>query len=140
MLYHIAWENTVNQLPSDLKSIEDTLRELMTPEELDEFSIQSEPNPNSVPMHIITNSRRCMGAICILYPESLKKASDRLNSNLYILPSSIHECILVPEHKTYSKDGLEEMVTDINATQVDPQEILSNNVYFYDRSKDLISL
>lgn len=139
-LYHIAWENTIRELPCDVERIEDTLRDLMTPEELEEISLSDHSDSDFIPMHIITNSSRCMGAISILYPLSLKKTADHLNSNLYILPSSIHECILIPQHKSYSKQDLEQIVTDINTTQVAPQEVLSNRVYFYNRGKDTISL
>lgn len=139
-LHQIAWNNTINQLPFQLQSMEETLEEILA----EEASLTSEDlSPisfNPVPMYILTNSKRCLGAICMMYPGILAKAAESFQSDLYILPSSIHECILIPESKAFPKEELEDMVEHINATQLEPQEILSNHVYFYDRKEDSILL
>ena len=63
----------------------------------------------------------------------LEQAAEKLGGDFYILPSSVHECILVPAGRTVSSEILKEMVTDINHTQVEPQEVLANQVYLYSR-------
>ena len=79
------------------------------------------------------------GAACLLYDNLLKRISDKLRSNLYIIPSSIHELIIIPK-KSFprGKEELIEMVCDMNANEVDLVDILSDNVYEYDRIKESI--
>ena len=64
----------------------------------------------------------------------LKQFAEKLNCSFFILPSSIHEVILVPDNKMISLDKFVEMVQDINATQVHETEILSDSVYYYDKT------
>ena len=85
----------------------------------------------SCPMYILTNKERRYGAGTIFYPGILEQAQKLLGDNFYILPSSIHECILVPEEGSYDQDGLTEMVTEINAQHVDAREVLSDQAYYY---------
>lgn len=56
--------------------------------------------------------------------------------NFFVLPSSIHECILVPDLGQYSREELAKMVKEVNQTQVEEEEILSYQVYYYDRQKE----
>lgn len=139
-LHQIAWNNTINQLPSQLQNMEETLGEILSEEESLILEDVSTASFSPVPMYILTNSRRCLGAICMMYPGILAKAAESFQSNLYILPSSIHECILIPESKAFPKEELEDMVEHINTTQLEPQELLSNHVYFYDWKEDSIHL
>lgn len=86
-----------------------------------------------LPMYVMSNEQRTFGAATILYPDALVDAGQRFHENFYILPSSVHEVILLPEHVAGPVDTMREMVRDINFTQVEPEEVLSDNVYFYDR-------
>lgn len=54
-----------------------------------------------------------------------------LKENFYVLPSSVHEVIIVPESSQIRQSELERMVREINETQVPEEEILSNHAYFY---------
>ena len=54
-----------------------------------------------------------------------------IGENFYILPSSIHEVIIIAESQSPSKDDLQDMVRDINETQVDAEELLSDTIYYY---------
>ena len=62
--------------------------------------------------------------------------AEKLEQDFYVLPSSVHETILVPAGKGTDKDTLREIVTDINRTQVAEDEVLADSVYYYSRSKD----
>jgi len=93
-----------------------------------------------VPMYVMTNKENQYGAACILYPDSIKGFADKIGSDLYILPSSVHEVILVPAGKGEEMERLYTMVSDINREQVDPEEQLSDNVYIYRRAEGMISL
>lgn len=98
----------------------------MEEEEMDELA-----DEECCPMYILTNKERRLGAGVILYPGILEQARNLLGDNFYILPSSIHECILVPEDGNYDQEELTGMVTEINAKHVDYREILSDQAYYY---------
>lgn len=139
-LHETAWKNTLVQFPSNLQSMEDALKEMLCEEEQEELTELSDSQASPVPMYLLSNASRCLGAICMMYPGALKEAAEHLQSNLFILPSSIHECILVPESRSFPKEELEDMVISINTTQLEPQELLSNHVYYYDLDEDSIRL
>ena len=82
-------------------------------------------------MLILTNKAGSMGAGVILYENILKHIRNMLGENFYVLPSSIHEVILVPESFAMERDELKEMVQQINRTGVEPEDVLSDNVYYY---------
>lgn len=91
-----------------------------------------------IPMYVLTNRQKINGAACMLYPDVLRLFGEKLGRDFYILPSSVHELILVPDDESISKEALWEIVTDINRTQVAEEEILADSIYFYDRKKDRI--
>ena len=82
-------------------------------------------------MYVLTNKERSLGAGTFLYPGVLKQAEELLGERFYVLPSSIHECILIPEEEGMYQEALTEIVTEINESQVDPKEVLSDQAYFY---------
>lgn len=85
-------------------------------------------------MYLFSNESTMFGAIAMFFEEELKQFAEKLNSSFYVLPSSIHEVILVPDNKMIALDKFVEMVQDINATQVHETEILSDSVYYYDKT------
>lgn len=87
-------------------------------------------------IYILTNSIHNLGAASMAYPEMLKTIGDIVKSSYYILPSSIHEVIIVPDRLGMSFQHMSEMVETVNKTQVRPEEILSNHAYFYNRNLD----
>jgi len=97
-------------------------------------------NSNSLKMYVLTNSLRINGANTILYKDVLRKFAKKLDSNLYILPSSIHEVILVPATSGVSPITLLKLVKDANEYAVTKEEWLSDNIYFYNYDADVISL
>jgi uncharacterized protein YdhG (YjbR/CyaY superfamily) len=84
-------------------------------------------------MYILSNSNGINGASALLYPEVIENFSNTIKSNVYILPSSIHEVILVPFQEEIDKSQLIQMVNEVNETQVAKEEVLSSSVYYYDR-------
>ncbi len=92
------------------------------------------------PMFVATNPRRNYGAVCIIDTFFLQKVADTIASNLIILPSSVHEIIIVPE-----EDGMKNFVDsagveEINSITVDAEEQLSNSIYLFDRKKGEVSI
>ncbi len=92
------------------------------------------------PMYVLTNRNSQNGAACILYPNVLKEFAERMESDLYILPSSIHEVILIRDQGIEDTDVLKNMVKDVNRTQLAPEEVLSDQVYRYSRKDGRVEL
>jgi len=121
-----AWENTLRDEPPAFCLLSDLIGTM--------------PGSSDLPLYVITNSERYYGAICLFYPGFMKQISDMIGSDLYILPSSIHECLVLPAGCIGSSRTLKEMVHTINRSELDRDEILSDSVYYYSRKKDRISI
>ncbi len=91
-------------------------------------------------MYVLSNCDRVFGASAMLYSGAMKRLAGELDRNLIILPSSVHEVILVPDDGITEKEFYREMVREVNDTQVEPEERLSYNVYYYDRVLGKISI
>lgn len=91
-------------------------------------------------MYVLSNSKGINGASCLIYKDTIKNLADALQADFYILPSSIHEIILVKDNGLLEKEGLKSMVSDVNRTQVPKEEILSDSVYYYSRERDAITM
>ena len=142
-LYNAARKNTKELLPVLVKNMNEVISEIIFgANELDdklnkEFREIIMETPNEHSMYVITNESKLYGAASILYEEPLHELAEKFGSNLYILPSSVHEVIAVSADMG-SPDDLAEMVYEINMEQVDIDDRLSNQVYCYD--KDLRTL
>lgn len=94
----------------------------------------------TIPMYVLSNKQKLYGAVCMLYPDLLKNFAAKIGQDCYILPSSVHEVILVPANASSGGEELREIVTDINRTQVAEEEVLADSVYYYNRITDEILL
>lgn len=129
-VHRLALENTPQLLPCVIQPIQNILSKLMGID-MEDF-IQEDIN-EIIPMYVLSNVNNMYGAGCIVYEDVLKNLADKLDSNLYILPSSIHETIILADTSECIKDELMEMVKSVNETQVANEEILSNQVYYFSR-------
>jgi hypothetical protein len=86
-------------------------------------------------MYVLTNFIRYCGAACVFYPHILDMIGEMLKEDYFVLPSSIHEVIVVPESKGLDAEEMCKMVKEINETQVAPEEVLSDHAYFYRRKE-----
>lgn len=141
-LLRFAQENTRRIFPWKSHRLAELLQEFagseagqgMTPAEA------GEAVSDAIPMRVLTNVRRTHGATCMIYPGVLGALASEINENLYILPSSIHEVIFMPESAVDGPRQLCGMVREVNATQVEPEEILSDNLYFYRRLENHVEI
>lgn len=135
----LAKVNTPRIFKAELKSMESVIEELLLDTDIDSgWEPKERIISPLVPMQILSNKKRTFGAACILYPNLLKKISNSFSKNFYVLPSSVHEVILLADSGLENPRKLQEMVQDINETQVEPEEILSDHIYYYDqRSENL---
>ena len=138
-LHDRACANMESISPTQIRSMRDTLMELMvpgyaemSPEERNQTAYEMGfDGSEQDAMYVISNTGKTFGAAALLDSDALDKIQEQIGE-FYILPSSVHECILVPKTEEMSLETLENMVQEVNATQVAPNEILSDHVYAYD--------
>jgi hypothetical protein len=90
-------------------------------------------------MFVITNEKKIFGASVLMHIKYIKELADRIESDLFIIPSSIHEVIAVPADYI-DTETLTNMVNEVNMANVSPQEVLGNRVYSYSRREGLLSV
>lgn len=143
-LVELAMENTPRLFRGKVGCLENIIMGIpeSEPDEDDakEFYDMTVNVGNEMPMYICTNECKINGAGVIFYDGLLKDFSDRINRDFYILPSSIHETIFVPASEEMNAVFLKNMVQEINSTQVAQEDILSNNVYYYNRFTDSVEM
>ena len=89
---------------------------------------------DEVTTYILTNQKEVDGAVYFMSPEVVGAIAEALEDDLYILPCSVNEVLLVRASELEDRvDELKEMVRDANETVVAEEEILSYNVYHYDK-------
>lgn len=141
-----AYENTPRLLPYRLQSLPEALKCLCNSEEIspedDLLTSRSDlPDPDDdTPIYVLSNRYSRHGASAILYPELLHSFADRIGSDLYILPSSIHEVLVIDPARSAPVSELRSMVCSVNAEVVSAEEILSDQVYYYSRAEDKLSI
>lgn len=126
-LYRTASINTPLLRKYELKSMGEVLCEL---EDKMDFG-----DPCGIsPMYVLQNESKVMGAACILYPNLLSDFAAACKSDLFIIPSSIHETLILPYADPSESEEIKKMIRDINRTQVAAEEVLSDNLYIYEKS------
>ncbi len=91
-------------------------------------------------MYVAGNESKNFGAAVILYDKFLMDFAEKIQSDIYILPSSVHEVILIPvENETDEVQKLKDMVYEVNHTELPKEEILSDSVYLFKRSEGSIT-
>ena len=140
-LFKAAAENTRRILPPVVQSMNEVMRDLFMadgmPKELADLMV-GEQEPERT-MWVISNENKIDGAVSMLYGDKLHSLAERVGTDLYILPSSVHEVIAVSVEMGEPEE-LAQMVAEINMDQVDLSERLSNQVYHYDKDLRKITL
>ncbi len=136
-LFQIAKRNTRQMLPARLNDMNDVLRDLSGKHML--FP-PFQPDEDVYPMFVLTNHINLYGAACILYEDLLKEYARQAETDFYILPSSIHEVILIPAVDPNCQQELSQMVKEVNHSQLLEEEILSDHAYYYSRESNEITM
>lgn len=84
-------------------------------------------------MYILSNETGTYGAVCMMLSEALECFAQEIRSSFFILPSSVHEVLLVPDTGRMTAEIFSGMVKEVNATQIEDCEVLTDSVYYYDR-------
>ena len=125
-LHADALANAQEHFPAKIRSMQEVLADIM--------GIEPEmmPDPDEAGMFVATCNNGVNGAGCIFYPEFMDQAAEKFQGDFFILPSSLHEVILLPDNGQMDFHELEAMVQQINETEVAHQDRLSDSVYHYD--------
>ncbi len=139
-LYQDAVMNTPRLEEYEIKSMTEVMREIMTEENSDGSGQDAcmEEFSDSMPLYVLSNKNRIEGAGCMLYPDLMKDFSDTIGSSFYIIPSSVHECLLLPPKEDVQGGEIRNMIKEINDTQVSIEERLSYSLYYYDKDEGRI--
>lgn len=148
-LYKIALENTQKMNRGYISNILDVMPQIQMHSEVilndcdyssAYFNISLEKRMPV--LYVATNSKNINGANVILYDGLLKKFAKLLGEDFYILPSSIHEVMIIPLsfYGESEEDYMKQMVYDTNRTAVEKEDFLSNNIYRYYSNTDSIKI
>ncbi len=130
-LYEQALKNTERLFPAEILNMEEVIFHCGS---------QAEQQKELLPyeLYVLTNQAQVNGATAMLYPNLLQEIGEATQSRFFILPSSIHELILMKDNGEMNAEELQRMVMEINRREVAPEEVLSDEVYSYDyREKKL---
>lgn len=131
-LYADAHQNTVKFLPATIKSLSSILNK-----ESDESKA---PNTN-VPLYVLSNRIELYGASSILYDGLLHASADLFEDDIVVIPSSVHDMILIPASATPNPISLvKDMVAFVNQTTLTTEDVLSDNIYYYSKSDGSIKI
>lgn len=124
-LHADALVNAPERFPVSLRSMQEIISEMI--------GVDSDLMPGEQgAMYMATCNKGMNGAGCIFYPEFMNQAAEKLGGDFFILPSSVHEVILLHDDGFMNYKDLEGMVREVNSSQVQPKDRLSNSVYHYD--------
>ncbi len=114
----------------------EVIREIMLQEGMPEYYIDEmvDSQMQDCPLWVMSNGQRD-GAAVITSPKAMNSAHEKLGEDYYVLPSSRHEVILIPESKAPDVEYLKDMVRGVNSTALEKTDKLSDSVYHYDGRK-----
>lgn len=142
-LYQVALFNTMREFPWRMDSLVRVIADCLKvkapgtlPKEFLSEMEKMEGAESKVNMFVLSNDTGLNGATCILYDNVIRNFAKVQESNVFILPSSIHEVMLVPENAETETEFLENLVQEANASAVGLIDLLSDHIYYYDRERD----
>lgn len=136
MLHEIAIHNLAKS-EIVFKSMKDALMEIMFPDGVPEEDLLAEilSAEDEIPMYVLSNAEKLNGAASVLDKDTMETISEMLGGDFVVIPSSIHEVIILPMDDNVDKDELEGIIREVNTGQVAPEERLSYHAYQYDSGK-----
>ena len=90
---------------------------------------------NEVPMILVTNTAMVYGATTILYEDTVTKLADSIGESFYIIPSSIHEVLVLPQSHVDDQENINSLIREVNSDHVVNEDVLSDRVYFYNKDE-----
>lgn len=138
-LHADAVKNAPEIRPIVIQGMAEVLAKQMGVEDMEMLGLNIPPEQEQIFVASVPDNIH--GAGILAYEDFMDKASERVgNQSFFILPSSIHELLIVPDNGMMDLHSLEQMVREVNATTVDPSEKLTDNVYHYDAKDKIFEL
>ena len=132
-----AIDNT-EKMEFSCKTMKETLMGLLGEEE--QMMEELFPMETGPKMYVVTLPNAVDGASILACKDSLSKIVEKIGEDCFILPSSVHEILLVPKGSGVELSDLQAMVCDVNCTEVQASEILSDHVYEFERNSRKLSI
>ena len=123
-LYEVAKENT----PKLLNLFEKNLTEI-----LKEQGLVPEDFEDEMPLTLVSNQQKLYGAGAILYPQMLENLAAEKESDLVLIPSSVHEFLITPLSEEMDEEYMNGLVNTVNTCEVEEEEVLSDHIYYFRR-------
>ncbi|MDE6852879.1 MAG: hypothetical protein K2J67_10430 [Lachnospiraceae bacterium] len=141
-LFQLAEENTMRLFPLQIHSMEEMLSQLEEehPELAEEYPEEAIRSQGYQETLVVTNQKGINGAAVLLYPDCLARLEKQCAGDYYILPSSIHELLVLPDRAGIARSDLQRMVWEVNEHCVKPDEILSDHVYHYSSTRKTVEV
>ncbi len=124
-LFADAEKNSIEKEPLVLKPLEDVVRQLIGSDE-----DHSTENAGIV-TYIATNKSAFHGASVVAYPDFAERVAEAIGGSFYLIPSSVHEFLILKDDGTPKAEDLNGMIKNINETVLEPRDILSSECYHY---------
>lgn len=135
-LNRLSLENTPRLKKPVIRELSDMIFDLMGSDDFEKDCMREElTDAGAVKMFVVTNNDKFYGDSIILYPDILNEIRENTRSDFYLLPSSVHEFIVVPDDGIVDEEELKELVRSVNETSVGEEDYLSDNVYRYSDSE-----
>lgn len=135
-----AWDKNENEImdcaiknakelqPAKFRNMAEILSEMMDiPKEV----IENMYGDETMPMYVLSNETNLNGAATMFYPDVLNDIRKQLKAELIIIPSSIHETIIVPYNDVMSERDISSIIQEVNTNELRPEEVLSDKAYMY---------
>ena len=138
-LMQTAMRNTVQAHPAELTEMSKIMMDISGLRKLEpgDNLLQDNCSPaGDLSMLILSNSDKFFGAAALFYPEVQARIADVTGGSYYVLPSSVHELIILPDNGSLDERELARMVQSVNSCEVSPEEQLGNKVLFYNAAAD----
>ena len=135
-LYRLASINTPKTLPATLRNMSEVMKEILGLLE----GLGLDESDETMPLYVLANQTGLNGAIAVLYPDILKRFSEEKQADLILLPSSLHEMLIVLDDEEMEYEHLQQMVESINEAEVPRADRLSNNIYRFSQESGEIDI
>jgi hypothetical protein len=131
-LFQTALCNSPHLLEYELFNLQDILKEVLC-------ETKDTCTDNLFPIYALSNRHHTYGAAVILYPGLLASLADSFDKDLLIIPSSVHEVLLLPSDEIPDAGYYSDMIREVNETQLADEEVLSDHAYFYSRKTHMMT-
>lgn len=127
-LFFLAFTNTPKLLPERFSSILEEVASVTCPEFLESLD-EDDMSENAIPMYVLTNTSGFLGASTLLYPSVRKMLLEKFEGDLVLIPSSVHEWIIIPLCAVGDLEDLKDIIQSANASLLSSSEVLGENAY-----------